>query len=217
MTIIDVTDIHGRSRHLDRIAAEAAQVDLLVVSGDITHFGGRAEAAAIIEPLARRARQIVAVAGNCDTEEVELYLDEKGINLSGRSLIVDGVCFVGLGGSLPGPMRTPHTYSEEELAALLEAAKRPPAIPLVLVAHHPPRDTRLDMAGGRLHVGSFSVRSYIERERPLLCLTGHIHESSGLDKIAGCVIVNPGPLPEGGYVRAVVEDGRPAQVAIERA
>lgn len=216
MTIIDVTDVHGNARHLERIAAAAAKADLLIVSGDITNFGGRAEAAEIIEPLARTAKRILAVAGNCDTEEVELYLDEKGINLGGRSLIFEGVCFVGLGGSLPGPMQTPHVYSEEQLAAFLDQAGRTPGMPLVLISHQPPRDTRLDLAGGRLHVGSRSVRSYIERERPLLCFTGHIHESSGIDTLAGCVIINPGPLAHGGYVRAVIENGEPALATIEK-
>jgi hypothetical protein len=64
-------------------------------------------------------------------------------------------------------------------------------------------------------VGSRAVRRFIEQYQPLLCLTGHIHEAAGMDRIGRTVIVNPGPIARGGFVRAEIT-GRQAAVTLER-
>ena len=48
---------------------------------------------------------------------------------------------------------------------------------------------------------------FIERARPALCLTGHIHESAGTDRIGDTVIVNPGPFRHGRYAMCTLENG----------
>ena len=82
----------------------------------------------------------------------------------------------------------------EALDAL--AAASPPADTL-LVSHSPPRDTRCDLIGAHTHVGSRALRRYVERHRPPLVLSGHIHESFRLsgawrDAIGPTPVVNPG-------------------------
>jgi Icc-related predicted phosphoesterase len=67
----------------------------------------------------------------------------------------------------------------------------------LFVLHSPPRDTRCDMIGARVHVGSRAIRAFIERHQPPLVLAGHIHESprvssSYRDTIGRTVAVNPG-------------------------
>ena len=67
----------------------------------------------------------------------------------------------------------------------------------VLVTHAPPARSNLDVLEGGLHVGSWSVRHYIESVHPMLSLHGHVHESpveTGhfSDNIGGCLCVNPG-------------------------
>ena len=67
----------------------------------------------------------------------------------------------------------------------------------LFVLHSPPRDTRCDMIGAGKHVGSRAIRRFIERHRPPLVLSGHIHESprvssSFRDAIGSSVVVNPG-------------------------
>ena len=63
--------------------------------------------------------------------------------------------------------------------------------------HVPPFNTKLDKIGRNKHVGSVSVRLFIEKEQPLLTLHGHIHESyeiSGAwkEKIGKTICINPG-------------------------
>ncbi|TMQ67670.1 MAG: hypothetical protein E6K78_04040 [Candidatus Eisenbacteria bacterium] len=67
----------------------------------------------------------------------------------------------------------------------------------IFVLHSPPRDTRCDMIGAGIHVGSRAIRRFVERHQPPLVLGGHIHESprvsaSFRDTIGRTVVVNPG-------------------------
>jgi hypothetical protein len=75
--------------------------------------------------------------------------------------------------------------------------------PLILVSHQPPFGTLNDQVSPLRHVGSTSVRRFIEKHQPLICLTGHIHEGIAIDYIGKSVIVNPGPAAAGNY--ALVE------------
>ena len=78
---------------------------------------------------------------------------------------------------------------------------------MVLITHQPPRETRNDLARGG-HVGSHSIRCFIEQHQPLICFTGHIHEGVGVDTIGETKIVNPGPLRHGGYAVAEITGGQ---------
>jgi Icc-related predicted phosphoesterase len=67
----------------------------------------------------------------------------------------------------------------------------------VCVFHAPPYGTKLDMLHNREHKGSHAIWKFIEKEQPVLCLHGHIHESpevSGTTKqrIGKTLCVNPG-------------------------
>ncbi|MBQ1197858.1 MAG: metallophosphoesterase family protein, partial [Spirochaetaceae bacterium] len=76
---------------------------------------------------------------------------------------------------------------------------------LILITHNPPKDTKTDMISGGIHVGSEKVRSWIEEHKPFFVVTGHIHESFGIDYIGEIPVINPGALCEGNYVVLEVE------------
>lgn len=204
MIILAISDLHGESAGLDQLAPVLEKADLVLVSGDITNFGGRKEAEALLSRLEKRSKRLLAVPGNCDRPEVGACLTEMGISLDCRSVEVGGLVFLGLGGSLPCPGRTPTEYSDEELAESLESVYRemPKVNPFILLCHQPPQGTKVDRVLGGLHVGSRAVRRFIEQRKPLACFCGHIHESAGLDMIGTTTVANPGPLPGGGFIRA---------------
>ncbi len=56
-------------------------------------------------------------------------------------------------------------------------------------------------------MGSIAVRKFIETYEPQLCLTGHIHEAAGTDKIGKTIIINPGMLKDGGYIEVTENKG----------
>lgn len=209
MIIVALTDIHGNVPAVDRVREAVAQADVVLLTGDLTHFGRRADAAAVVDAVRRHNPRILAVPGNCDNPDVTAYLSEQGVSLHGAHAVVGGVAFLGLGGSLPCPGRTPTEFTEDQLTALLSAAATglTPDLPWVLVSHQPPRDTALDRVHSGLHVGSSAVRDFIAAHEPLVCFTGHIHEAVGTDSIGATKIVNPGPLRNGRYAYAQVTRG----------
>ena len=71
-------------------------------------------------------------------------------------------------------------------------------------SHNPPKDTNLDRTDSGAHVGSAGIRKFIEDCQPLLVVSGHIHESRGVDKIGRTRLVNPGALAEGFYAVAEI-------------
>jgi hypothetical protein len=114
-------------------------------------------------------------------------------------MAIDDIYFLGIGGGAPGPFRTPFELTEEERQNLLENAYQSTSNPqhLVLVTHLPPRNTKVDVTHGGQHIGSRSVRMFVEERKPILVLCGHVHESSGVDKIGKTTVVNPGPATQG--------------------
>jgi len=69
----------------------------------------------------------------------------------------------------------------------------------IFVSHTPPWDTPLDITVDGEHVGSKAVRSYIEKNQPLISFHGHIHESFTMSgtyatQIGNTVCFNPGQI-----------------------
>ncbi len=108
----------------------------------------------------------------------------------------------------PEPGSGPFPTLEDELAPL-EAGVRPGVS--IVVTHCPPYRSKLDKMMLGKHVGSESVRDFVERTRPAISLHGHIHESPQMtgdfkDSIGSTVCVNPGQDPYKGIVNYVVFD-----------
>jgi Icc-related predicted phosphoesterase len=208
MTIIGVTDVHGNEAVLHNMARQIRSADLVILSGDITHFGNAGDAEKVLNVVELYNNSVFAVPGNCDYPDVGAYLSERGINLDGTSRSYGRYTFAGLGGSLPTPGgNTPDERSEEMLADCLRDAvyDHDPDTPLVVVSHQPPFGASCDIAAD-MHVGSRSVREFIERYKPLVCFTGHIHESTCIDNIGISKLVNSGPLGGGCCSRVVLTD-----------
>ena len=208
MRIVALADMHGNTRHLENIAHALRTADVVILVGDLATFRHDA-AVEVVEAVRAYNERLLAVPGNCDDPSLGAFLSEEGINLDGRTAIIDGVAFAGLGGSLPCPVKTPNEYSEGELEATLKKATDalPSNMAHILVSHQPPFDTTTDLANTGKHVGSKAVRATIIRLQPLVCFTGHIHEGRGVDSIGNTMIVNPGPFWEGTYAYAEIDDG----------
>lgn len=208
MKIVNIVDIHGNDSVIEKVGDILSSADLVLIGGDITHFGGREEASLILDKIKAYNKNIFAVTGNCDKKEVDEYLDGEEINIHGRSMDKNGVSFIGAGGSLPCPSPTPNIYEEDEYPDILSGAMGSGASekPVVMVCHQPPYGTINDTLPGGDHVGSRSVREFIESTQPLVCFTGHIHEAPGIDEIGKTKIVNPGPLGTGRYALLELSD-----------
>lgn len=209
MNILAIADIHGQAGNLNRMDDEIEWADVIVLTGDVTNFGGREEARRVLRPLVSSGAALIAVPGNCDYPEVSQYLAELGANVDGAHQEISGIPFLGMGGALPGPGTTPNELSESEISAVLDSAAQgiDDFGSAILVSHQPPVDSEADRLPSGEHVGSNAVREFIEIRQPLVCFTGHIHESRGIGPLEATQVVNPGPLGSGYYAVAQIDDG----------
>jgi Icc-related predicted phosphoesterase len=59
----------------------------------------------------------------------------------------------------------------------------------VIVTHEPPHGT-LDLTSLRTRAGSGTVLELLKRLRPKVLACGHIHESAGIERLGGTLVVN---------------------------
>lgn len=201
MRLIAFGDVHMAVSTVDRLGPELRRTDAVLLSGDLTVLGGPADAERVVAAVEHYAPRVWALAGNVDRRAVLDYLCERGVSLHGTSQRIGDIGIFGCGGSNRTPMNTPIEFSEDELAGLLTAAHAAAAdAPIrVMICHAPPADTQTDRLWNGTHVGSPAVRAFIERHQPDVCVTGHVHESAGVDRIGRTTIVNTGAFCNGGY------------------
>ena len=96
MKYLIVSDIHGCLPNLEKVLSfyDGNKYDMLLILGDILNYGPRngvpegLDAPGIVAALNARARDIVAVRGNCDSEVDQMLL--KFPMMSDCAIIMDG-------------------------------------------------------------------------------------------------------------------------------
>jgi len=190
------------------------EADLIILNGDLTNYGGPKETKTVLDDIMKINPNVLAQFGNIDRRDVNDYLEKLGINLHGQARLVQReVCLIGVGGSNFTPFHTPSEFPEKELTQFADRAFRQGQefislaepllnrkIPRILISHVPPFNTEVDKLHNGKHVGSKAIRSVIELYQPELCVTGHIHEAKGTDKILKTPVYNHGMLRQGGWV-----------------
>jgi Icc-related predicted phosphoesterase len=200
-------DLHQEGiTHLPSIAQVLSVADVVLLVGDLTNSGSAADAACVVNAVRQYNSSVLAVPGNWDSLPVADYLTQEGINIHRRHVMVGPIAFMGVGASLPSIAKTPNEITEADLGLFLKEANSGlgSAVPKVLVCHQPPIHTLNDKTWANLHVGSKTVREFIEEVQPLVCFTGHIHEGVGIDTIGNTRVINPGLLLQGRYAYAQV-------------
>lgn len=202
MKIVSFGDVHMATRNLARMGGVLSDTDLVIVSGDLTNFGGVDDARKVIGDVRSACPRVLAVSGNLDKREVIPYLEAEGITLHGRGTVLDAVAIFGCGGSNITPFATPTELSEDEIYDTLQRGYDQVRghRPLLMICHTPPYATRCDRIIGGKPVGSTAARRFIEEVKPDVCISGHIHESAGVDMIGPTTVLNAGPFKGGGYI-----------------
>lgn len=203
--VLCVSDVHG---FLDGLAGVGSYLEkngirTVILMGDYS-VGfrdlerNRLDVEYVLDQLKNNVR-VYALPGNCDDPKAVDLFKERGVNLHDSVVVLDGVSFIGLGGSNPTPFGTPFEIDEEviyeKLTGLFSGVKTDKS---VLVTHFPPRETNCDYVPKVGHVGSTALRKVIEERQPVLCVCSHIHECAGeTDVIGATSILNVGPLSNG--------------------
>jgi Icc-related predicted phosphoesterase len=198
MRILVFSDVHSSNRTIEMAIDDinTYSPELLLISGDITHFGPSSFANAFLDAIDIRT---LAIPGNCDPPDVLSVLKERGVDLHEKRETIEGFDFVGFGGSNTTPFDTIMEFDEEVIFASLDNIMVEES---VLVTHVPPKGF-VDATPNGIHAGSRAVKEIVEKYRPRLSVSGHIHEARGLNEEGGTVFLNPGSARMG--FRAIVE------------
>ncbi len=217
MRILVLADIHSRLDKLDEVLEKAGKerVDLVVCAGNLTDcFDSPLDleqvdvADMVVQKLLLLKKPLLCIPGNHDPYEVVDLFEEYGINIHSKARMVSGIEFIGFGGA-ETPFRTVFEPTEAEVKEGLDYnSKKLEAGKFVLVVHNPPKDTKLDKILSGEHVGSKSIREFILAKKPALCISAHIHEGAGEDKLGGTVLFYPGPVINGKYGIVEIEGNK---------
>jgi Icc-related predicted phosphoesterase len=206
MILYAVADVHGKTEYLARIEQTVweRRPDLLVVAGDVV---SRRHAAETLEYLDGLSIPVLLVRGNMDPSDLDRRVEpHRNIrSLHRREIVVGGIPFAGVGGTLPVPFRS--RISVRERDDLTDLAPRI-RTETVLVAHPPPLGT-LDRAFGLFPAGSRGLRDLVLRTGPRLLVCGHIHEAAGAARLGETLVVNAamGRKGNGALIRLGEGDG----------
>ncbi|MDQ7026800.1 MAG: metallophosphoesterase family protein [Anaerolineae bacterium] len=215
-TFLAFPDIHDRAEPLKKMRHIIADVDAVLLAGDMTN-GKPDNLQRVLNIIEAMNENIFAVCGNMDSEAMNMRLARDGISVHRRHVMLDGLAILGCGGALPYYGK--YVFSEDELAGFLNDSLQGVSdnTPKILICHQPPYDTKVDRVEDGTPVGSKAVREFIERVQPLICFSGHIHGATGIDSIGNTQLINPGPLWQTSqYAYAEVENGEVVTLEIRQ-
>jgi hypothetical protein len=203
VVLLVCSDLHGSGEALDalRRAEKDLSPDAVAVCGDVTTYGSREYMEKLLSAF---ESDLLAVPGNCDTDEMLRMLEEAGASVHSRRVERRGLPFFGFGGGLPSSSNMPFEVEEEDMVSGLRSVAVRGG---VMLTHTPPMGLNDADRSGR-HIGSEGIRAVVAEFRPRAVLSGHVHEARGQCTEDGTLFVNPGPARGGHY--AVVELGQTA-------
>ncbi len=208
MKFLVLSDIHGNLEALDKLDKEFSNADAVLFGGDFAKFGEPETGLPVLEKLCTKHDTIFSVIGNCDEPEFLPEVEARDCSIEKALIFNEGLAFAGSGGGTKFTGTTPFERTEEEIMsdfALVAESKETIWNNLILISHNPPKDTKCDMVSGGVHVGSQLLTDFIKKVKPLVVITGHIHESAGIDTVGETTVINPGALLEGKYAHLEVE------------
>jgi len=200
--VLATADLHGSVEAAKKTAVKAKTVnaDVVLVCGDITHFGSPKDAEKVLAPLVALKIPVLYVPGNCDPPSLLDVAFEGAEMIHGKCQTIGNFSFIGAG-TIPIDRVHPSPFevSDEEIQSALDQGLKQcgSGRSVIIVAHSPPVYTKLDKAYFGGHIGSQSLRQFIEKHQPLSVFCGHVHESRGIDYIGDTVIANVGPVRHG--------------------
>lgn len=225
MRIIAMSDLHFKKGYDDKLTSltqTIGKADLLLLAGDLTHFGKERELDTVLNILSGVSPNIYAVPGNCDTKAIAESLKKREISMEGSAAIAGDCLINGLGG-VPQWRKVDYGFTEEELLQTLnqgsDAAtallnERPGGYIRILLTHVPPYGSKADRAMFMKHVGSKAVAEHIQQSQYDLCICGHIHECVGVSMFNEVPLINCGPARRGYYVVINIESDANDQLNI---
>jgi len=187
------SDLHASDEALDLIHRNAnpKEYDLLVFCGDFTTYGSVDFVSRFLK--ATKDLKVLAVPGNCDVPETVHVLEKAHSSVHGRKAEFGNWQFFGFGGGVPTSMNMPFETPEAKIVDSLRANATKGG---VMVTHVPAYGMNDKGRSGK-HAGSHGILRIAKEFKPRLAVSGHMHESRGMEISDGVVYVNPGSIRNG--------------------
>jgi len=215
MKILVISDLHANNTVLDKMDAQFKSADAVIFAGDFAECFKPETGKGALEALCSKHENIFAVLGNCDNEDFLEDLEEQDICVENSLVFHEGLAFAGSGGGTKFTGKTEFEREEDECLAdfnivvnsVEQSGDKSLWNSLILVSHNPPVGKNIDsFDGGEHHAGSQKFTDFINENKPLAVVCGHIHEGVGIENFGDTVVINPGSLGEKGtYVWLNVE------------
>lgn len=190
MKIFTFTDPHGDKKIISTLVKKikTSQPDLILCAGDLTNFGvGLKNLILKFKPL---HLPLLIIPGNHETTSELTNVCKKtkfAINLHKKSYQISNYVFFGYG---LGGFEAKSQDLEKIIPKLKTRIKNKK---LILITHQPPHNTKLDYMKNIGHQGNKSITKFIKSLKPLVAISGHLHENENKkDKILKTLVLNPG-------------------------
>ncbi len=224
MKALALADIHGHINPLKSILSDISDVDLALIAGDISrhpHGLGFDILEAIDDWCQFLGCLGVAVPGNVDPPGILGFRGRRVKVIHLATLVVNEYVVGGIGGGTGFGFWGISKLMDEQMEGFVKellTAYGAGLMPYrwILLTHSPPYGTKCDVLYTGTHIGSRALRKLVELRKPLLTVSGHIHESRGVDLIGRSTVINPGPAYRRFYALVKVE-GMKVQVELHRA
>jgi Icc-related predicted phosphoesterase len=209
MRCLVVADLHYSLPQFDWLLSAGSQFDLVIFAGDALDIGSavdfRAQIVVVKKYLARLAEKtrVILCSGNHDLDERnadgEKYsrwigeVRELGIACDGDDLTIGDTLFT-VCPWWDGPLL------RQRIDAQLGAAAAQRAKRWIWVHHAPPANSPTSW-GGKRYFGDVELVQWIERYRPDMVISGHVHQSpfihdgSWFDRLGSTWVFNTGLQP----------------------
>lgn len=163
--------------------------DFLICAGDFTWFGDHKKE--IIESFLKFNKKIYLIHGNHEEEKETRDLCKINDNLiwAHKKIIqIEDTTFVFFGGGGFAEKEPQFAKLIKQNKELLDDSKH-----IVLVTHAPPKDTKIDAITDDWHVGVKDFKEFILNYKPIVSISGHIHESyKQQERLGPTLLINPG-------------------------
>ena len=196
MKIVAFNDLHGRPIALKKLAVlvKKNKPDAVLYLGDFTLFERHIET--VLAGINAFGSPVYLIHGNHEDETIVRKLCKNYPNITfihKRIVTIGDVQLVAFGGGGfygHGKLKRDTEFDAWILKNNHKLGKR-----TLLLTHGPPAHTVLDHIDYMdEHVGCPSFTAYIKKYKPLLALSGHIHESFGREQHIGPTkVCNVGP------------------------
>jgi 3',5'-cyclic-AMP phosphodiesterase len=183
--------------HLEAVVAAVRslpnEVDAVLVSGDLTHDGGRPELQLARELLERLDSPLHVLPGNHDDRALlreAFHLPGEGGEPVNYSVDVGDLRLVVFDSNVPG--QDPGRYDAEQLRWLDSELSAQPDHPTLLAMHHPPLVTGVrEWDGINLEPGQRQLLAEVVARHPQLrvIVGGHLHRIAA-SALAGCPVLS---------------------------